>query len=152
MRMTRAKKAFQAEDLVCIPSEKGMFYLGHVAEDVREEIGAVLLVVYDIAASTQEELSKIDPARLSVISMSLVTPELLERGVWKVIDRGMRLDYPYREMLRVLRENQFVGAVIIGAGLAAEYLDTYYGYMDASIWPDLNYVRDFFESKRLKAE
>jgi hypothetical protein len=107
---------------------------------------------FDACVEEMEELRSLNPDELRIISASLVTPELVRRGQWKVLRSSPVRSHEFLHELSRLKDEGYVGVVIVGAGLALDYLDTYFGYKSATEWPDIKYVQDFFEPGVLNAD
>lgn len=142
-RSSQSKKPV-AGDLLVVPSPYGVFYLAQLA-DVSLEIGSLAMFFFDVCVEEIEELRSLNPDALRIISASLITPELVRRGQWKVLRSSPVRPHEFLHELNRLKDEGYVGAVIVGAGLALNYLDTYFGYKRATEWPDIKYVQDFFE-------
>lgn len=135
--MAKRKIKYKVGDVFEAPSLSGATYIGQVVDDTKSEIGAIFCYFYGESG---------DLSSNNIISASLVTPDLIERGVWRIIGNEA---VPKAAAIRKLHEakgNGFVGSVVIGSGLVTEYIDTFYGVMDEQSWPDLMYVKRFFLS------
>jgi len=135
--MAKQKIRYRAGDVFKVPSSSGATYIGQVVDDTKPDIGAAFCYFYGKDG---------DVSSTNIISASFVTPDLIERGAWEITGYQVVPDHPARRKLVDARENAFVGAVVVGSGLVAEYLDTFYGVIDEHHWPDPRYFRRFFLS------
>jgi hypothetical protein len=138
------KIKYKVGDVFHVPSLDGGCYLGQVAVDKKQEIGAIFCFFYDGKFRCDQNCAPTELKPSEIISAVLITPEALERQLWKICANSPIPDHPKLKLLPALREKNFVGAVIVGSGLVEKYLDTYFGLVEESFWPDLNYVRRFF--------
>jgi hypothetical protein len=122
------------------PDDGGVAFHCLILADLRREIGAVFCAFF--AGSEAHDVDMV--SRRLPMATQLVTPELLVRGVWKLVSRASFAADPVNDYIKTLRGSGFVGARIVGAGLVSEYLDTKFGLRPASAWPDASIVDRFF--------
>jgi len=142
--MASKKVKYRVGDVFLIPSSRYGCYVGQVAVDIASEIGALFCFIFDKKVSHEDECEYLDLKCSDIISANLITPELIKHGVWKVC-RNMPVPmHPALHELEIARRHGFVGSRVVGSGLVAEYLDTFYGVIDVNRWPDPKYVWRFF--------
>ncbi|WP_147269715.1 Imm26 family immunity protein [Rhodanobacter denitrificans] len=142
--MIRKRVKYKVGDVFLIPSSKNGFYVGQVAADTTAEIGAPFCFIYDENALSDNGCENLTLDTSQIISASLITPELIKFGEWKVCANKPVPSHVAMQKLEQARKNGFVGSKVVGGGLVAEYLDTFYGIVDVDQWPDPNYVYRFF--------
>lgn len=62
-----------------------------------------------------------------MIAVHFITPELLKKGIWKVIGHADTRTGIERIELEQLRARGFVGAKIVGSGIIQKLLEAYHG-------------------------
>lgn len=142
--MARKRVKYKVGDVFLIPSSKEGFYVGQVAADTTKEIGAPFCFIYGKSVFSDNECMDLTLDTLQIISASLITPELIKFGEWKICANRPVPPHAAMQNLEQARTNLFVGSRIVGGGLVPEYLDTFYGIVDVNQWPDPKYVYRFF--------
>jgi hypothetical protein len=140
------KKSLQPGDVFYFNGEGGTLYFGLIVCDLSDEIGAVLCCFY---LNKWPALPGVDDWLQSSgdpVASSLVTPELLQAGQWKVLFGDVPLPTATETYVDDLRKARFVGCRIVGSGLIPEYMDTRTGLKPRSEWPDIEIVDRFFRS------
>ena len=151
MREKRAKKvSYSAGDLFLVPSCQGGFYIGQIVVDARLEIGANFCFLTRKKVEEEHDCKNVVIESGDVISAMLITPELIDYGSWKLCGNRDIPKHEAENILAGLRKKSYVGAAVIGAGLVAKYLDTYFGLISDSYWPDPAYVYENFLVPRSK--
>ena len=148
----RKKKRYQVGDVFLIPSSGGGYYVGQVAVDTKAEIGAPFCYLFDKDVSKEDDFEKLDLSASKIISAAFITPELIEHSHWEIFANKPVSVHSALSDVTAFRNKNFIGAVIRGASLVAEYLDTYYGVISESVWPDPDYVLKFFMRPRPQAK
>lgn len=138
------RRKYKEGDVFLIPSSGGGFYAGQVAIDTKAEIGAPFCYIFDGKVNDEQTCQDFITSSPEIISASLITAELIEFQQWQTCANMDVARNPALEKVNALREREFVGAVITGAGLVADFVDTYYGIIESSRWPDPQRVFSFF--------
>ena len=143
----RPKKIkYKVGDVFLIPSSREGFNLGQVALDTTMEIGAPFCFFYekDFLTLEPEDYENLDLKISDIVSAALITAELIKYQQWRICGNRPVPTHEALKQIETLRERRYVGAVITGGGLVADYLDTFYGVKSTTDWPDPNYVYSFF--------
>jgi hypothetical protein len=140
----RKRVKYKVGDVFLIPSSGKGFYVGQVAADTAAEIGGAFCFIYDGSMSPDNGYESLALDASKIISASLITPELIKSGEWRICANKPVPSHVAMQKLEHIRKNGFVGSALVGGGLIPEYLDTFYGVVDVDQWPDPSYVYRFF--------
>jgi hypothetical protein len=146
------KQAWKAGDYFSIPLEDQSRGIGQV---ISRESGAItnpaICAIFRQRLDSEPRLPLPDLSEDDVIAALFVTPDLLDRGVWRVFAEGQPLDartyFPDIEARRN-REGGFVGVDIVGAGIVRELVNAYFGL---SPWDDFH-EPDFLDKLLVSAD
>ena len=126
---------FSPGDIFGVPLPDGSMGTGQVLSlelDALNSVGCVFL-----AATVGPEGVSGVPLPIAAL---LVTPDLLNSGVWPVKTKApvllQREDWPY-EAYRALH---WVGVKVVGSGIVQEFLAAYHGFRPWDDWHDPDYL------------
>jgi hypothetical protein len=110
---------------------------GQVLVDLRAEIGAIGIALIDRRFDSSAAPEDRDD---NVIAAMLATPELLERAQWPVVASAPAcIEIERIVPVAAWRRNDWVGARIVGAGLAAHFMNAVFGLRPWDDWADEGY-------------
>ena len=136
----KQKQFWKLGDYILIPQSDGMSSLGQVVAIEPSALNSVAVSFYDIRLSLATEGMDVSPDKEKVFSMLLVTRDLLDEGVWKVIGNGPAVGLELFTELPRLRVNGFIGAKIIGSGIIIKFLNAFYKLHPWNGWYDPEYA------------
>ena len=138
---------FEVGQFFLVPNSGGSYYIGQIAE-IFPELTSVFCYFLDesgIGGCPSSELAHVLSKK--IVAAAMVTPELLKRGVWKSCDlRAVVSEHPLLAAARALRELDFVGVTVNGAGLVPQFLDTHFGRLSWDHWASPHLVTRFLEA------
>jgi hypothetical protein len=139
--MRRKKIKWNQNDVFAIPLLNGNYAIGHVL-DQTDFVNAVRIALYD---EIIKDFDDIDLNGLindkNLISLIEVTREQLDYGVWKIIGNKqttLPIEKYANEQTRI---NKWVGSTQYGAGLAEDFINSYYALLPWDDW----YIPDFLD-------
>jgi hypothetical protein len=121
VNMARKKQLWGAGNYFSIELEPNKYGIGQVISAEKSCMNSVLCAFF---ADTIETL-EMPSADLSLISIQLTTRDLLDNHSWIVFSKGDPLDVVDLFPIDKLRENDYIGAKIIGSANMAELLMAY---------------------------
>lgn len=133
-------------DLFTVQSSAGGYYIGQVIYK-RDELDTVFVYFFDIEKIASEELPEtFDATVCDIVSGFFITIENLIKN-WKIVGNQKYREHPVLEKVERVKAHNFNGTRTIGGGNVARYLDTYFGVIDASSWPDPSLILNNFIAK-----
>ena len=121
-------------DVFAIPLPDGDQAIGQVVARV-DDLGSVGCALFSFKHQPNAPLPKL----VQPISVLLVTPELLQRRVWPVVEqRSVKVASKYFGW-EAFRRALWVGAKIHGAGIVREFMEAYHGFGPWDAMADPNY-------------
>jgi hypothetical protein len=117
---------------VPLPSGDGV----GVGQLISEEPGAlnsVLCAIFDDLLGGEAQVEAFRPSRAHLLSVQLMTRDLLDSGKWKVCAHATPLDVSQLFPINDLRSKGYVGADVIGSRRIWELVAAYHG---KSPWAD----------------
>lgn len=142
--VAKRKIKYTAGDVFIVPSRDGRFFVGQIIVDGYSDIGAVLCYFFDLKVDSDAGENTLDLSSKKIISAALITPEMIQRGYWKITANYSIVKSDHEKLYWSLKENNFVGSRVNGGGLIADKLDTYYGLLEESYWARLDMVYEMF--------
>jgi hypothetical protein len=133
------KKLLKPEvgDVFAIPLPDGDQAIGQVVARV-DDLGSVGCALFSVKHHPNGPLPKL----VQPISVLLVTPELLQRRVWPVIEqRAVKVSSRYFGW-EAFRRALWVGAKIYGAGIIREFMEAYHGFGSWDAMADPKYFNN----------
>ena len=120
-------------DVFAIPLPDGDQAIGQVVAKI-DDLASVGCVLFSVKHHPNSPLPKL----AQPISVLLVTPELLQRRVWPVIEHRAVNVPPEYFGWEAFRRALWVGAKIRGAGIIRQFMEAYHGFgpWDAMADPD----------------
>ena len=120
--------------MFAIPLPDGEQAIGQVVASV-DDLGSVGCALFSVKHHPNTPLPKL----ATPISVLLVTPELLQRRVWPVLEqRAVKVSSKYFGW-EAFRDALWVGAKIHGAGIVREFMEAYHGFGSWDAMADPNY-------------
>jgi len=129
-------KKFSPGDIFGVPLPDGTMAIGQVLARERDALNSVGCVFFaSIATPSQAMSGKFEP-----VAILLVTPDLLNRGVWPILAKGEVSIPPEKRPYERFRANSWIGVIVTGSGIAQEFLGAYHGLCPWDDWHDPNYL------------
>lgn len=123
----RRKQEWKIGDLFLVELEDGSFACGQIVGREPRALNSVTVALFDRRCESASSASIRDCSREHVVSALFVTRDLLDDGVWRVVGSASPVlsgsELPYEET----RARGFVGAKIIGSGIATRFLNAFHG-------------------------
>jgi hypothetical protein len=139
VRSFMARQRWSEGSIFLVPQSDGRSSAGQALRRTPQALNSVVCAFYDVrppgGALTTADL---DADRL--IAILFVTPELLNRGNWRVIGEAPVRHLKLMPRLREVEANGFVGAKIIGSGNIEAFLDAFYGLRAWDDWAKPDYL------------
>jgi hypothetical protein len=148
--MAKKKQSWERGDIFLIKTEGSFNIVGQIIGHEPQAMNSVGVALFDerISNTTNTDFIKLNPD--SIFSILLVTRDLLDLGVWKVIcNRPVTLPketLPYES----LRSASFVGAKIRGSAIVNEFVNAYCGLMPWDDFHDPKYLDNLLISPSKK--
>jgi len=143
--MRKKKVIWKPNDVFAIPLINGKYAIGHVLD--QNFPNAVRIALYDEVINNFENTDitgLID--NNSLISLIEVTREQLDYGVWKAIG-SKRTAIPIDKYANEqFRKNKMINSIVYDAGLAEDFVNSFYGLLPWDDWYDPNYLDEFLIS------
>jgi hypothetical protein len=124
-------------DVFAIPLPDGDQAIGQVVACV-EELGSVGCALFAFKQRPGAAL----PVLSQPVAVLLVTQELLQRGVWPVLEHRSSRVPPKYFGWEVFRNALWVGAKIHGAGIVREFMEAYHGFSPWDAMADPRYFNN----------
>jgi hypothetical protein len=138
------KKKAKSGDYFLVPATAPRKYVGRIVANV-DELNAVLCQFLDIeSVESCNDLATMRLEDASILAERFVTKELLARGDWEICQSVASASELTSVQLRELEKGRYMGTTIFGAGLVAEFFDTFYGVKRLDTWALPEYVAKFF--------
>ena len=128
-------KRFAAGDIFGIPLPDGSFAAGQVLGREREALNSLGCAFFPDRVKAGDPVSLSDP-----IAVLLVTPDLLNKGIWPVVSRDEPTVLPQDRPYERFRAAKWVGAKIVGSGNLQKLLAAYHGLAAWDDGHDPNYL------------
>lgn len=143
MRIIKRKKViWKANDIFVIPLLNGKYSIGHILD--QRMINTVRIALYDEVLS---QLDKLDIESLvnssDLISLIEVFREKLDYGEWPIIGNKQTVIPVEKYANEQFRSNNWINSVTFDAGLAEDFINSYYGLLPWDDWYDPNYLDKF---------
>lgn len=128
------KNKYIEGDVFLIPLTDGSFAIGQLVKITKEALNSVICAFYDLRLETPNDYSTEFLDDGNIISVQFVTPDLLKRGVWKVVDSRADINlYEYIDLDEII-EKKYIGVDIIGSGNIRNFLSAYFGLYPWNFW------------------
>ncbi len=134
--MTKRQK-WSEGDVFLIPLENERFAAGQVLAQEKDAMNSAAVALLD---QTVAEVGDVALDAKNVYSILLVTRELLDAGVWRIVGNSPVQVPPHERPYESLRESGFVGAKIYGGGIVTEFVNAYYGLVPWDDWKNPAYL------------
>jgi hypothetical protein len=138
---SRRRQKWSDGDVFLVPLNDGMCVVGQVIGRERQALNSVGVALFDIRIACESDVSAVgELAHDKIFSVLLVTPDLLNNGVWRVIG-NKSVNIPHKKIpYENLRLRNWVGASIKGSGNINEFVNAYYGLVPWDDWHDPVYL------------
>jgi hypothetical protein len=122
----KSRQKWTVGDLVLLRLADGTFAVAQIVGKEPEALNSVTLAIFDQRYAGVEEAHEAELADEDLIAVLFTTPDLLNRGEWKVVEsRPVAVD---RDKMpnEDLRRSGFVGAKIYGSGIVERFANAFY--------------------------
>jgi hypothetical protein len=123
----RRRQRWGIGDWFCVPLRDGSNSLGQVVEHRDLVFNSVLCAFFPARYREAEFHIDQESTDGALLSLLLVTRDLLDAGVWLVVAPGQPVEFSRHIDLAALRARRFVGVDIIGSGIIINFLEAYHG-------------------------
>jgi hypothetical protein len=134
---TRMPKKFAPGDIFGVPLPNGLLALGQVLSRERQALNSVGCALF---SETLSEGAPV-PEFLSPVSVMLVTPDLLSKGVWPVLSNREPVVAASNRPYEQLRDVGWIGAKVTGSGIVQEFVAAYHCLVPWDDW----YLPDYLD-------
>lgn len=126
--MTRSSRhSWEPGDFFALPLADGSSSIGQVVAYEPEALNSALCAFFSRRAVKLPTCISVPPTSDELVAILFVTRDLLDAGTWHILGRGEPLPAaPYID-LDTLRTRRFVGAKVVGSGIAMKLMDAYFG-------------------------
>jgi len=143
------KKEWTEGALFLVPQADNGHSLGQVVSIEKQALNSVICAFYD-QRNPDSVGSWAAPDPNKMIAILFTTPDLLNNGTWRVVDRLISLGLDRMGNYVKLKAANFVGAEITGSGNVMEFLNAFYGLLPWDDWHDPKYLDTLLVSPEMK--
>ena len=150
--MVKKKKVvIEAGDVFTIPLEnQAGFGVGVIAELTPDALNSVICCYYDLKLESKDQLKISDIDEKNLIAILFTTPDLLQNGVWEVIDKTTAIDPNNYLDFEALKAEGYIGAKIRGSSNVREFISAYLGVHHWNCFFKEDYLDDFLINPQQK--
>ena len=126
--MTKSSRhSWTPGDFFAVPLADGSYSIGQVVGYEPEALNSALCAFFSRHVVKLPTSISAPPTSDELVAILFVTRDLLDSGTWKVLGRGEPLPAAPHINLDTLRARRFVGARVVGSGIAMKLMDAYFG-------------------------
>jgi hypothetical protein len=144
----KKSQAFAEGDVFLVSLNDASHCVGQVLNITKSALNSCICAFFDVRLpeGAREVHTPLNEGNL--IAVQFVTPDLLKKGYWPVIDkRDVAVDVEKTIPLRRYEQEGFVGAKVIGSGIIREFLSAYYALRPWDTWHDPGYLDKLLVSR-----
>jgi Immunity protein 26 len=143
--MVKRKIKYREGDVFLVPSRDGDYYLGQVIIDASTDNGSCFCYFFETKIKRDRlVVENINLSSESLVSATLVTPEMIQRGYWPIVANVPKLIDEAEAQFCEWKKLNFINVWVTGGGLISDMMDTYFGLLEESYWARLDMVYDLF--------
>lgn len=146
------KNKINTGDIFIIPNKDERYSVGQVLSIEKEALNSVICSFYKIRIRENESFDPKDLTKSNLIAIQFVTPDLLNMNVWKVVGNAEPKYLDSFIELNAIKDQNFVGAKIVGSAIIRKFLDAYHGLEPWDMMHDIHYFDKLLISPKKKPE
>lgn len=124
-------------DVFAIPTDDGKFAIGQVVGQEPNVLNSASVALFGERVDCVEDVAKVTLSTANVFTVQFVTRDLLDSGVWQIVQRRpVSLPGPHEDK----RSSGFVGAKVIGSGILRKFVNAYFGLYPWDEWHEPDYL------------
>ena len=149
----KRKQSFVSGNVFLIPLENdGGFGVGVVVAVTKRALNSVVCAFYDLRVTDKCELVDTVLDDGLIISVQFTTPDLLQNGVWEIVEGKKIIDINDYFDLDEMEENAFVGVSVIGSRNITKFLSAFQGVYHWNCFYRDDYLDKLLLASRNKPE
>jgi hypothetical protein len=114
-------------DIFLVSQSDHMSTLGQIVAIEPTAMNSLAASFYDARFPQETVDIRVLPAKEKIFSVKLVTRDLLDEGVWRIVGNASPIGVELFKDLAIWRANRFIGARINGSGVIADFISAFYG-------------------------
>jgi hypothetical protein len=134
------KQRWPDGSIFLVPQSDGLSSVAQVLRRTPDALNSVVCAFYDIRVSDASNISAADLVADRLIAIQFTTPDLLDRGRWKVVGQSPPKHLGLMSKFPSLEAARWVGTDIIGSGNIESLLNGYHGLRVWDDWADPHYL------------
>jgi len=131
--MGRKKQALNVGDIFSLPLPNGKFAPGQIVSQEPECMNSVLCIFFADLLPSRGAVKSFAPTTKSILSVQLITRDLLDSGKWLIEGGGVPLSVSSYIPIDEYRRSGYIGVKIRGSKIMADLVSAYHGL---SLWDD----------------